>query len=420
MTFDVALSLSEDELNRGSAAVWNKLHPLGKVFRGSGNLSLGGIAIDVTYDATQPPIFDLAPPPEIVSLIASTLPQENDTDTRELIAYAASIAPAFSLTFPSLAFTFGDRKSPPTPLVTDIRVTCAVAAVNGTISFQALAATAPTQPTVGAQFIVDNFILPAVLSAANALFKGLTIPPLSVPRVALTAPVITIARQRLYVAAALAGAGVPSIPAEGIDGPTAPFVMLLTQRAMQAAASHAIGESGALNRSDSKGDSAFNAHYHFSFRLAAPRVTLRGTELDIAFSLTGSINAGVTVFFVDIGLGYDAVAVPNPTATCSIVPGSGGLRIVESSIRPFTLLVRPSGPIPSKVMSWMTEFIVQGIVGSLTPLITLFLKGIDFTTLQVPSFTESIDGVAITMTPINLQVTGVPGAIALAGSLRFS
>lgn len=423
MAYDVAVSLSQGELNLGSAAVWGKLHPLGKVFTGSGTVDRNGIRIAVSYDATQPPVFDLAPPAQRAALFAgATLDsaEDADADAQALIAYAASIAPVFSVRFPAFRFSFNDGTDPPTPLTTDITVACAVTATNGTVAFQALSATAPKQPTVGAQFIVDNFVLPAVLSAARSLFKGLAIPPLSVPGVSLTAPVITIAHQRLFVAALLAGRGVPSIPAGGLDGPDAPFVMYLTQNAMQAAASHALGESGQFNRSDEKGDSAFNAHYHFSFRLVDPRVTLRGTQLDVSFSLTGSIGAGVTVFFVDIGLGYDAQAVPDPGATCSIVPTSDGLHIVETSLKPFTLVVIPSGSIPTKVLSWMTEFIVEGIVGSLTPLITVFLKGIDFTTLQVPSFTESIDGVAITMTPVNLKVGSAAGAIALSGQLRFN
>ena len=68
----------------------------------------------------------------------------------------------------------------------------------------------------------------------------------------------------------------------------------------------------------------------------------------------------------------------------------------------------------------MTEFIVQGVVAALTPLVTTFLKDIDFTTLQVPSFTESIAGEGITITPADLSVQAVAGQLALAGRLSYS
>ena len=102
--------------------------------------------------------------------------------------------------------------------------------------------------------------------------------------------------------------------------------------------------------------------------------------------LVGSVDAGVTVFWIPIGLGYKAVARPTPAANCRIFASGSSLRVVEDSFAPFTLLVEPTGSIPTQVLSWMTEFIVFSIVAALTPLVTTFLKNINFTTLNVPSF----------------------------------
>ncbi len=424
--FNVCVSVSQDGLNQGSQTVYTKLHGTGKVFSGSSRIERDGLTIDVTYDCTKAPVFDLSPPPAgdledaMTSMAGLALCGTDGDATRELISYAADVASSFSVTFPDLSFTFGSKDEPPIELVTDITVLCVVTVDGGNVAFAAIAATAPKQPTVGAQFVVDTFILPTIKTSANSLFAGLTIPPLDIPGVPLTAPVVVIANSRLYAGALLAGQGVPVLPSTGVPGPANPFFMLLDQAAMQAAASYAVGQSGTFHKSGKSGGSGFNAHYEFTYRLHNPKVGLDGTSLEIGFQLTGSVGAGVEVFWVPIGLGYQALAQPDPAATCALVPDGRRLKIIARSLDAFTLLVVPTGSIPTKVLSWMTEFIVQGVIGALAPLIKTFLKDIDFSTLQVPAFTETIAGETITITPGDLAVQSVDGRIALVGQLNYS
>jgi hypothetical protein len=421
--YDIGISLSQGELETGSSAIWNKLHPQGKVFVGSGSIDFEGQMVAVDYDATEPPVFDLQPLSR--STILKTLKRAAGAanaggEAEGLLALAADTASSFSITFPKFSFKFsigGDA----TTLVTDVTVLCGVSITAGVVHFVALSASAPPQPTVGGEFILQNFILPQVESAAKNLFAGLRIPPLSLPGVTLTAPVLLVANRRLYAAACVAGQGrTPSLPPPGIPGPDASFFMALELAALQAVTSFAVGQSGSFNRSGESGDSGFNAHYLFSYQLVNPHVSLNGAELRIDFDLTGSIEAGVTVFWIPIGLGYQAVARPTPAANCRIVASGASLRVIEDSFVPFTLLVEPTGSIPTKVLSWMTEFIVFSIVAALTPLVTAFLKNIDFTTLNVPSFSESIAGVDVTMTPVELSVESAPNGITLLGRLQFS
>jgi hypothetical protein len=421
--YNIGISLSEDELNRGSSAIWNKLHPRNKVFVGSGQISMQGLEFTVDYDATEPPTFNLQPQPRqmVLEALATAARMHGATAEIEgLLGHAADLASSFAITFARFSFKFVASSEPPTTLVTDITVLCGVTVSAGVVHFVALNASAPQQPTVGAQFIVQNFILPKVQAAAGDLFAGLQIPPLSIPGVSLTPPVLVVANHRLYAAVLLAGTGTPYLPPEGIPGPNASFFMTLDAAAIQAAATQAVGQSGSFNKSGESGGSGFNAHYKFSYRLTNPKTSINRNELVIQFDLTGSVEAGVTVFWVPIGLGYEAVAKPTPTANCRIAASGSTLRIIEQSLVRFTLLAIPTGSIPTKVLSWMTEFIVASIVAGLTPLVTTFLRDIDFATLAIPSFAETIDGVDVTMTPTDLSIDVEPSGIVLAGRLQFS
>jgi hypothetical protein len=68
----------------------------------------------------------------------------------------------------------------------------------------------------------------------------------------------------------------------------------------------------------------------------------------------------------------------------------------------------------------MTEFIVAGIVASLTPAVSAFLHDIHISSLQIPAYTLPIAGQNLTMNPVGLSVIGVPGYIGLVGGLQLS
>lgn len=429
--YDVCASLSESALNCAAATIYTRLHDQKKVFVGSGTVTKDGLTINVGFDMTKAPVFNLSPPPpkslveavcaagarEVESRAPLTVDLEGQ-DPRALAEAVAESAVSFTLQFSNIDFSFKDPVSgAQTTLTSPVTLYCSVTTANGRTKFEVIKAKAPPQPTVGGQFILQNFILPTVEEKAKDLFVGLSIPPINLPGVTLTQPVVAIANKRVYVAALVAGRGPPSLPSGGAPGPNADFFVTLDQPALQASAAHAVARSPLINTGASKGSSAFNAHYNVNFRLKNPQVGLAGAELDIGFDLIGDVSAGVHVFFVPIGLGYAVHSLPKPTAHCALVPGGSEIIIVEQSLQPFTLSVVPSGGIPSKVLSWMLEFIVQGVVATLTPFVTGFLKGIRFTSLMVPTFGETIDGVSISFTPKGLSVSAIPGGIALAGNL---
>ena len=135
--FNVCVSVSQDGLNQGSQTVYTKLHGTGKVFSGSSRIERDGLTIDVTYDCTKAPVFDLSPPPAgdledaMTSMAGLALCGTDGDATRELISYAADVASSFSVTFPDLSFTFGSKDEPPIELVTDITVLCVVTVDGG-------------------------------------------------------------------------------------------------------------------------------------------------------------------------------------------------------------------------------------------------------------------------------------------------
>ncbi|MEM7526803.1 MAG: hypothetical protein AAF416_03885 [Pseudomonadota bacterium] len=425
--FDVCVSLSEQALNSATAAIYERLHKAGKVFVGSGKVTKDGITIDVSYDISVTPCFELNPPPAaaLADALLTALPAQTTLsagfaaeETRAAAEATVAEAPTLLMKFPTIAFQFKDPESgDKVELDTPVTLYCSLTTEAGHTTFSVLKATAPEQPSVGAEFIVQNFLLPTVEEKADDLFRGLKIPPLDFPGVPLSAPVVAVVGGRIYAAMMLRGHGTPSIPDGGIAGLKSDFFLLAGQRVLQASASYAIAKSPLLDKKDSKGSKAFNAHYHVKAELVHPKVAVAGSDLDVGFHFQASIDAGVHVFFVPIGIGYRGDSVPEPSAICALQPRGTNIHVVEKSLKAFTIVVKPTGSVPTKVLSWMLEFIVQGIVGVVTPFVTAFLKGIDFTSIKIPSIGESIEGEEFSFTPTGLRVSNVGGRIALAGKL---
>ena len=415
--FDVAIGLNEDGMNSLSQQVYQRIYP--NVFRGT--TSAGGNT--VSYDIKTPPKFNLLTTSEAQDALKQYLAQHTGNltpDEQQFVNDMSQQVPTFILDFGEIDATLDSGGGNTTSIPFTATAYCHALVNNSTLTLTPFHIDAKATSGGGAANLLLNIMIHQLMSVSQQLVQSITIPPITISGVALEPPIVGIEGNQIVVVTNVQGKGSPAFPS-GQSWPNDPFFSLLSQDLLQAAA--AANPQAPMTGGDSSvkgaGPFKFGAEYGYNFTMVNPRVAINGTGLDIAFDLSGSISAGVYIFG-HIGLCYGGSATPTPTAHCSLSVQGNSLEIVANNISAFTIFVTPCGDVPSQVLSWMTEFIVAGIVASLTPAVSAFLHDIHISSLQIPAYTLPIDGQNLTMNPVNLSVIGVPGYIGLVGGLQLS
>lgn len=424
--FDVAISLTQDELNQATQTIYETVPD---VFKGKQTIDMGGQKVAVTWTITKAPQFDLSAASAARALdtvvaamtsefekgaqaMQSAMPDGGKTITADDVATAArAVVPAFSLTIPSVTFETDDGLS---THVDDIIAACRVRQDGETISFDVVKLTAP-EVEGPSKYVVDRVILPAMKTTLGNLFSGLHIPPPKLKGAELSSLAVSIHGGHLTAAANLKQKGTPAAPASGLWTKSA-LSVLLSRDALQAAAST---QSSSKSDKDSGGNKLGGWQWSYDMTVGKPSVAISGTDVSATFSLNGSVDAGAWVVHVWLGVDYAAVAKPNPHAVLKLVPDGTSIKLVTKSVSPFTVLAYPTGGVGA-IAGWMLEAIAATIIASLSPFISLFLKNIDFSSVEVPTYTEEIGNKSFTMTPTDLSVSNVSGYIALGGSLNVT
>lgn len=414
--FDIAIALTEDELNQVTSSIYESVYP--DVFTGHDTIKKKGLKVSVDWKVTKPPKFDLSGSQEVTSRVAEALANRvsaESEETSDVVAQqAAAHVTAFEIAFPEIKFT-SDENNGETFSLKNVRADCRAEQDGDRVSFivEKISAKHAKGPS---GIIVEKVILPGIKKTLNELFSGLKIPPPKLAHTDLSPLALAIEDGHLVAAANLARRGTPP-PPESKAWTDAPFTTLVSQEALQA-----TSQDLKKGKGDSGSGGSFPASYYWSYNyhLDHPHVSIAGEDLHVTFDLQGGISAGVKIFGGKIGIGYEATVVPEPRAVCKIEPKDTDLHIVTKSVTPFTVKVKPTGNVPSKVAGWMLEGIAQGVAGSLSPMISAFLGGIDVASINVPTYEESVDGHDITIRPSDLSVSNKFGDIALSGSLEVS
>ncbi|MEI9918535.1 MAG: hypothetical protein WDO14_07010 [Bacteroidota bacterium] len=138
----------------------------------------------------------------------------------------------------------------------------------------------------------------------------------------------------------------------------------------------------------SGGNSWAGYNWSYSLALVNPAVDIQGTSINVGLSITGGASGGVEVVYVPLSLGLNAYAKPDPNVTLGISIVGNKVLLTTQNVNPFAVLVVPNS-VPGWVLGWLVAAIVTGIVSSVTPLITLFLNGINVGGSRHPQFFNS-------------------------------
>jgi hypothetical protein len=448
MTFDIAVGMSGDQLNATAAAVYTAVYPA--VFTGTYHAKYLGTEFSIAVDVQAPPQFSLGasqPPEAVAAALTARLAADpraadspsgppggdgpesdtassaagglaSDASAEEIIAAVAATFPTFEIILPTVGLTFSNG--------TKVQLTLALTAQcyleNGpnTISFVPYAVTAAKQQDPVTDYLVQHAVLPNVLTMLTQLLSGVTIPPIQVSGIALSQPSVGIAGDYVIAAANLAASGTPPPPDGSFAWPGTPFFALLGPNVIQQLG--VIAAASATNNfsnSGSGGDFWGGYEWGYGLSLTSPSATIQGNGIGFAFTLRGTVSAGFHVIGVPIDLGFDAYAEPNPSASAAFSVEGDQLVLTAQSVAAFTIFCLPNS-VPGWVLGWLVTAVVNAVTVTLTPLVTVFLRDIRLASYQVPTYTVSVAGKSLQLTPTNLTVGNVAGTIGLTGSATIT
>jgi hypothetical protein len=424
MAFDFAIGMQGSQLDAISANLYQHLYP--KLFSGSQQQEYAGVKYTVSWDIRTPARFDLANTADAQAALATHLSAHDpagESHSPELIELAAASVAAFTFTYQTVDIKLTSPGVPEAALQLQLTAQAKML-VNGdgSQSIDVYALSTPTQPDPVQDWLVQNVVLPRILASAQTIFGGVSIPPLQMPGVQLTAPVTFVQDGALIAIANLTASGPPPVPAPGsVPWPSDAFFVLLGNNALQQATAYNIANSS-NSRSDSGKHGSHWAGDSWSYSLAIvdPHVRIDGTNLDFTANIAGSISASVYIVYLPIGVGFTAFAKPNPSATLALQVSGSSLVVKTKHVNPFVLLVVPSGSVSERITAAMLEPIAAAVVASFSPFISQFLGGIDFTSFAIPSYRIAVGTTTVTASPNGVAVSNVAGMLALTGEMSIT
>jgi hypothetical protein len=405
MPFDVAVGVSQQQLDLCSAQLFTRIPDL---FQGSGT-SDQFPGITMTWAATAPPTFNLSPSKSTVEALheqAAAMHSNNDLQLpQEVLQAAVAQSPAFDVIFPNLQITLKQPNNEQTVLNLNVTLSCLLSVSGNNLTLAASSASFTPLKDPMEQFFASKVVMPQLLTASNKALAGLSIPPPDMPGIKLSPIAATVAGGAIIAVTNLINKGPASIP-NGYPWPSTNFFALLSQDAMQAVTTSALGQSKNYSGGGSVGTSAGGADYHYSININNPTISLQGTNLIVDFGIDGNVGAKITVLWIPIGVNYDVLGGPAPQATCQLEPaGSNSVNIVARSINAFTFLLKPSGSVLEWILSAITWPITQAITAVVTPIVSTSLHNINFSSYNLPAYKVNISGTQLKFVPQISNVT---------------
>lgn len=218
--FDVIIGMDAATLNKAIARLYNRGDLRGSLFRGSRTQNIEGTDFAVQWDIQAAPETILAPPTA----------QEWQSSFKADGNMAQPVSNAFFLNFSKIRLvqTAPDKNEATIPA----RAICTASVSGNQLNIQVIAVIIDLSGASKTdQFIYKRIIIPEILHLATSLLSGITMPPLSFYKIALTPPVVSIQSNRLILFANLADRPLASI--SGGNWPDKPFFILCSSRLAQ-------------------------------------------------------------------------------------------------------------------------------------------------------------------------------------------
>ena len=424
--FDVAVGLSKSEMDQASKVVYAQLYP--RLFTGSEKVDFGGAALTLTWNVKAAPTFVLAPPAQPMEMLQdhlrkARLPKNLSLELVSDIAYAELKDSVVQLIMDEFDLGIDTGTAPPAVDTLQVAVVVEVTSNgDGTLTLNPIKATA-TASNPSDQTLVNQFIIPRILKMARDLLKGVSLPALSIPEVALTPPTVCVQQNHVVVLANIHGQPSPSVP-QDFTWPGSGFFGLFSNRLRQTLIQKALqGFTKTFSDSGSSGSSIGGVNYSASVTISVTSAGL-GTNPDqfsVSVNPSGNAHAEVTFLCVPVGVNYSLSTKPE-TVTATIQASISGGRTVVATTRDisgFTIFLTPSGNVIETILSAITWPVTQAVIAAFSPAISSALKNISFAIWSVPDIPINVEGVTLTISPDNLALGSYAGMMMVAGTVKI-
>jgi hypothetical protein len=426
-SYDVALGLRIDVLQRALDKIYKQLYP--RYFQGSTAVANR----NVSWDVKTAPQLDFSPTPGLASALQEQIEQLPQPDgavkklkaisPTELDSLAASIDwVTIKLNFPSIdvgiTTSGGAQVKTTATAVAFVKISTED---NGRVRFTPTRAQATT-PGPDDQYILNAVIIPAALKLAGQLLGAIQIPDLRTGPIALYWPGAQIVQSR-YLVISINRTTKHVEP--GLDTPIPPgnneaFVMFSGPFVYSAFSAVTYGVTKKFSTEGSRDLGITTARWDAEVNFS----NIRGSNVGVRFPVTGTVGGRargwLTSIFGDIGVGFNAGATPDPSGTVELsIDGSNTIRGKMTSIAPFLVTFTPTGNVIEKVLSYVLEPLTF-FATTLSPAISLILKGIAFDVWSIPDVVVAFDSVRVNIHPTNMTMTQVGPTVQVTGGVQLT
>ena len=273
-------------------------------------------------------------------------------------------------------------------------------------------------------FIVNNVVAPIAIQKAKEMLPVIEIPKLEYGDVRLAYLTLAI-EDACIIATASVEKDKPVDPVKENSGPAnwpeGGFFAVVSPTLLQIAAETAISKLGPISKSGEGHWSIFGYTWEATVNVSNPQVSLSGSDIEITFDLSGSAYASVHAWFLKTGIKYNITAISPPSIKAALtINERNEVHVLIRDVSTIMLTCKPSGDIATWITSTLLGVICNEIGLIVVPIITLFLKNLDFKVIDIPTITIQEFGSLFKITADNLNVQGFDDKLTVTGDIVVS
>jgi hypothetical protein len=432
-TFDVAIGLRRDVMDRAVAKLYGQLYP--KYFKGDADAASGR---RVFYDVKAAPKFDFTGTPGAAAKLLEELerlaPPEDAAAKKPLLqappvslqALGATLdAKSLKLRFDTIDITIksakGEAKTTAAAVVTlafEIEYPTGQPPKAGFVVKDAKA----TTPNPDDQFILNSVVIPAMKKLAAQVLSAIQIPNvIAVAGLRFDLPEPRIIGDHFVVLAKTLDRHFPlglDVPVPG--GNPEAFMLLspqMVQKVFDAATSTMKFEErkNGVHETD-----ILNVYYDAIVSASGIKGVAQGMVFAITASVSGSAHVWANTFLGTVEVWFSATPTSTPSGNVALqLEANNKIRARVSSVDPFKIRVDVSG---GGAIGWIMSLFKSEIerqVNTFVPLIESYLRSQNFDVWTIPDLPFSYEGISFNIRPTNLTLTAQGKHLQLTGSVQL-
>ena len=432
-TFDVAIGLRRDVMDRAVAKLYGQLYP--RYFKGDAD---AGSSRKVFYDVKSAPKFDFTGTPNAAAKLIEELeklaPPEDASAKKPLLQApplslealgAALDAKSLKLRFDSIDITIkspkGEAKTTAAAVVTlafEIEYPSGQPPRAGFVVKDAKA----TTPNPDDQFILNAVVIPAMKKLAAQVLSAIQIPNvISVAGLRFDLPEPRVVGDHFVVLAKTLDRHFPLGFDASVPGGNPEAFTLLSPELMQRVFDGATAKMKFEERKNGVHEtSILNVYYDAIVSASGIKGVAQGIQFAITAAVSGSAHVWANPFWGTVEVWFSVTPASTPSGKIGLqLEANNQIRARVSSVDPFQLKVAVTG---GGAVGWVLslfEDVLESTVNRFVPLIENYLRTQSFDVFTVPDLPFSYEGISFNIRPSNLSLAAQGRHLQITGSVQL-